>query len=1168
MSRGPLDTRLLRLSRPAADPIGVLTVLSLLSAALPVATALAAAHLVVQVLTASAEATGSALVLLGACLALRVLIDWLQPLVAHAASCRVIADVRRRALDRVEQRGPAWLASIGAGPDPVDVGTLISTGLDPLRSWFSGYLPSVVVAAVLPAGVLTAMALIDGPSALVVLLTLPLVPIFAALLGWATQRQAQRQYETGGRLAGYFLDVVRGLPTLRLVNRAERQTGAVREVSEQYRGATMKVLTVAFLSSTALDLVASLSVGLVAVEAGVRLAQDQMGLWPALAVILLAPEAYRPLREAGAQFHDSAQASAVADQLEQLDGEDRSPDGPRPRPVVGHRAGPSPSNPVQQGRQAGHQAPVLLRARGLVVHYPGRRTRALDLPELELRRGELLAVTGPSGGGKSTLLRVLARTQDTRSGQVHVVTSTGDEPAVEYVPQRPTLPQARTVAQALLQAPGEVVGDQDLIEALGVVGLRAEDLSQGLSTPLGDDGQGLSAGQLQRIALARALRVAKEHLDRQRDIILLLDEPTAHLDPVAERNIVHELAQLAHRGGTILAAAHRAALIRAASRVIDLQHSAPTVEEPAAHHGQTAGTPAEQQDSSPSPVTHRIRGWWSRRSVQARYVISAALGAGSLLAGVALTAAASWMIVRAADQPPILTLSLAAVAVRACAIARPLLRYLERLTAHDTGLSHLAQWRSGVVADLIPRVPGPLTPRRGALLSRVVDDVDVRLSGLIRGRLPLASATIALLIIALATYWLLPQAVLPLAGGLLVSAVLAPLVAAWTAHRSETPRVQARSNLLEAVVETLEGAEELHGQRGAHLRAAVTTRAAQLDAAEQRAAHAHGLSAGLAQVGLAATILATAAVAATAWRDGQISAEVVGVLILAALTLGEATLAISPAVRAIVLGRCARDRLTALRSVPPAATDPDNPRTLATAVPLAVDLEAVRAGWDPAKPALRDLDLHLEPGQAVLVHGNSGAGKSTLAALLLGLLDPVAGTVTLGGLRTTQLDGQTVRERVALAGQYDHIFATTLRENLRLAQPHATDNALTNVLAQVQLGDWFTSLEHGLDTWLDSGGRVMSGGERRRLTIARALLRDSDVLVLDEPTEGLDQDTAEALMHKLLADAVARQRTIIVLTHLDAGMEIITDRQQLSNGQLSRLSRHRSPLATAPLPTP
>ncbi|HLS13543.1 MAG TPA: thiol reductant ABC exporter subunit CydD [Beutenbergiaceae bacterium] len=1164
MSRGPVDARLFRLSRPAVGPIGVLTALSLLSAALPVATALAGAHLVVQVLTASAGAMGPALVLLGACLALRALIDWLQPLVAHAASWRVIAHVRRHALDRVEQRGPAWLASVGAGPNPIDVGTLVSTGLDPLRPWFSGYLPSVVVAAVLPVGVLTTMTLIDVPSALVVLLTLPLVPIFAALLGWATQRQAQRQYEAGGRLAGYFLDVVRGLPTLRLVNRAERQTGAVREVSEQYRGATMKVLTVAFLSSTALDLVASLSVGLVAVEAGVRLAQGEMGLWPALAVILLTPEAYRPLREAGAQFHDSAQASAVADQLEQLDAEGQSAEVPHSRSVVAHPAGRHPSTPAPRGRgPTVPPIPVLLRAQGLRVHYPGRRARALDLPELDLRRGELLAVTGPSGAGKSTLLRILARTQDTHSGQVHVVTSTGQEPAVEYVPQRPTLPQARTVAEALLQEPDEVVDDEDLIEALGVVGLRAEELSQGLNTPLGDDGQGLSAGQHQRIALARALRVAKKHLAHQRDIILLLDEPTAHLDPVTERNIVHELAQLAHRGGTILAAAHRPALIGAASRVIDLQRPSAIVEEPPARHGHTADAPVEHQATGPSPMTRGIRGWWSRRSVQVRYVISAALGAGSLLAGVALTAAASWMIIRAADQPPILTLSLAAVAVRACAIARPLLRYLERLTAHDTGLSHLAQWRSGVVADLIPRVPGTLTPRRGSLLSRVVDDVDVRLSGLIRGHLPVASATLALLVITLATYWLLPQAVLPLAGGLLISAVLAPLVAAWTAHRSETPRVQARSNLLEAVVETLEGAEELHGHRGSHLRAAVATRAAQLDAAEQRAAHAQGLSAGLAQVGLGATILATAAVAAIAWRDGQISAEVVGVLILAALALGEATLAIAPAVRAIVLGRWARDRLTALRAVPPAATDPTHPRTLATTAPLAVDLEAVRAGWDPAKPALRDLDLHLEPGQAVLIHGKSGAGKSTLAALLLGLLDPAAGTVTLGGLPTTQLAGQTVRERVALAGQYDHIFATTLRENLRLAQPHATDNALMHVLHQAQLRNWFISLEHGLDTWLDSGGRVMSGGERKRLTLARTLLRDPDVLVLDEPTEGLDQDTAEALMHTLLADAAARQRTIIVLTHLQAGMEMIDDRQQLSDGQLGRSSRHRSPLPTA-----
>lgn len=1159
MRRGPVDTRLLRLSRPAAGPLGVLTALSLLSAAVSVATALAAAHLVVQALTARAEAVTPALALLGACLALRALIDWLQPLVAHTASCRVIDDVRRRALDRVAERGPAWLASAGAGPNSVDVGTLLSTGLDPLRSWFSGYLPSVVVAAVLPIGVLAAMALIDVPSALVVLLTLPLVPIFAALLGWATQRQAHRQYEAGGRLAGYFLDVVRGLPTLRVVNRAERQVGAVREVSNQYRGATMRVLAVAFLSSTALDLVASLSVGLVAVEAGVRLAQGEMGLWSALAVILLTPEAYRPLREAGAQFHDSAQASAVADQLEQLFGDGPSPGGPQTRSAAGRRAEQPPSCPAPQGSQPVRSTPVLLSARELSVHYPGRRGKALQLPALDLRRGELLAVTGPSGAGKSTLLRVLAGAQGAQGGRVRVATTAGEGPAVEYVPQRPTLSQARTVADALLQEPGEVVPDDDLIQALEAVGLRADDLTHGLTTPLGDDGQGLSAGQHHRIALARALRVAKEHLSHKRDIILLLDEPTAHLDAVAERAVVAELRQLAERGGTILAAAHRPALVCAASRVIGLQRPSPGGR-PADHRGKTPSAPTERQPGGPSPLTQGVRGWWSRRSVRARYVISVALGAGSLLAGVTLTAAASWMIVRAADQPPILTLSLAAVTVRASAITRPLLRYLERLTAHDTGLSHLAQWRSRVVADLIPRVPGALTPRRGTLLSRVVDDVDIRLSGLVAGRLPLAAAGMALLVVVLATYWLLPQAVLPLAGGLLVCTVLAPVVAARTAHRGELPRVQARSRLLEAVVEAVEGAEELHGQHGSHIRAAVTDRARQLDDAERRAAHAQGLSGALAQVGLGAAILAVAAVAATAWREGQISAEVVAVLILAALALGEAALATVPAVRAIVLGRCAEDRLTALRSVPPTSPDPVDASPLDTPASLRVDLEAVRAGWDPAKPALRDLDLHLDPGQAVLIRGKSGAGKSTLAAVLLRLLDPAAGTVRLGGKRTTQLAGRAVRDRVALAGQSDHIFATTLRENLRLAQPHATDDALLTVLDHVQLQEWFMSLDNGLDTWLDSGGRVMSGGERRRLLIARALLREPDVLVLDEPTEGLDKATAQALMRSLLTDAAARRRTIIVLTHLDDGMEMIEDRRYLSDGRLSPPSRHRPPL--------
>src|SRR5699024_4481520 len=396
------------------------------------------------------------------------------------------------ALETVARNGPSWVAGRGARPEPVDVAGLLATGLDPLRPWFATYLPSLVVAVVLPPSVLALMAWLDLRSMVVVALTLPLVPVFGALVGWATQRRAKAQYDRGGYLAGHFLDVVRGLATLKLVDRAERQVPAVRETSAQYARSTTRVLSVAFLSSTALDLVTTLSVGLVAVGAGVRLAGGEMLLGPALAVILLAPEAFRPLREAGAQIHESAQAGAVIDQL-----------------AACHR-------PQEPATTAVPAAPV--GARNLRVTYPGRRT-ALHLPDLDVRPGELVVLSGPSGSGKTTMLRVLAGVQQPAAGSAWA-------PDAQYLPQRPALPLARTAGEALAVEPGR---EPEALQVLERLGLPAQALPHGLATALGDDATGLSAGQRHRLALARVI-LAVTGPQAPARATLLLDEPTAHLD--------------------------------------------------------------------------------------------------------------------------------------------------------------------------------------------------------------------------------------------------------------------------------------------------------------------------------------------------------------------------------------------------------------------------------------------------------------------------------------------------------------------------------------------------------------------------------------------------------------------------------------------------------------
>lgn len=1127
-SRGPVDLRLLRLAARHRGQLIWLVTLSVTHALTMVTTALAGAYAVVLITRGGPWPT--AVAALGGALLVRALVLRLRPMAAHRIATSVITATRREALHSVARQGPAWVASRGARPEPVDVAALLATGLDPLRPWFATYLPSLVVAAVLPPSVLVLMAWLDLPSMLVVALTLPLVPLFGALVGWATQRRAKAQYDRGGHLAGHFLDVVRGLTTLKLVDRAGRQTRAVRDSSSQYARSTTRVLSVAFLSFTALDLVATLSVGLVAVGAGVRLAGREMLLWPALAVILLAPEAYRPLREAGAQFHESAQASAVIDQLETF---------------AGHVAGLGPA------RQPA--APV--GARGLQVSYPGRSAR-LSLPDFEVAPGELVVLRGPSGSGKTTLLRVLAGAQ---------LTDAGDAWAAEaqYVPQRPALPLARTAGEALAVDPGR---EGEAEQVLAGLGLPIDSLAQGWATPLGDDGAGLSAGQRHRLALGRAI-LAATGPEAPRTPVLLLDEPTAHLDSAAEAAVVSFLRQLTGQGITILAAAHRSSLGHVADRTIELAAHAPagaldSPEGVAAPGGERPGTAPSSASGSPvrtgsrPQLLVRPRRWWVALAPRTRFSLAAVAGAASTLSGIGLTVAASWLIIRAEAQPPILTLSMAVVAVRAFALTRPLLGYAQRLAAHDGGLSLLASWRSQVVADLLPRVPGRLTERRGRLLGRVLQDVDLRLSGVVAGAVPLATAVLTLIVVIGSVAWLVPVALLPLLPALALAGGLVP---GWTARadaRGAAARDQAQSDLHDGLVGAVESADELAGPRGRHLQAVLDHRGHQLERAEAAAARTDGRSSAAGEIGAGLLVLGTSLVAAAAWTAGTLSAELVGILVLGSLVVSEPVQAILPAVREAAAGKRARTRLEDLRATPPSTPRPvpAGPEPVRTADRHASDragltLTDVVATWGEAAPP-RGLNLRVEPGEAVLIEGESGSGKSTLAAAMVGLLPLRSGQIALQGASIDAVPGPQWRRAVALAGEPDHIFASTVRQNLLLARPEASDGELEAALYAAQLGPWLRGLSDGLDTWLDSGGRVLSGGERRRLVLARALLREPQLLILDEPTEGLDAETARRLLAGLLARTRARGQMLVIFSHRLEGLEQVHRRYRLADGRL------------------
>jgi thiol reductant ABC exporter CydD subunit len=395
---------------------------------------------------------------------------------------------------------------------------------------------------------------VDWISAVIIAVTVPLIPLFLSLVGAATREKMQRQSELLHRLAGHFLDIVAGLPTLKVFGRAKAQEEAVRDITDEYRTATMSTLRVAFLSSLVLELLATISVALVAVAIGLRLLGGHLGLASGLFVLVLAPEAYLPLRLLGTNYHASAEGmKAAGDIFEVLE---------RPLSARGTQVSvPDPSR-------------SRLRVEGLEVHYPGRRSAALSGVDLEVSPGEVVAIAGPSGCGKSTLFSVLLGLAPAWTGSVMVgdVSLASLDPdlwraQVGWVPQRPHL-FARSIAENVrLGRPG--ASDDEVRAALAQAGLdRVVDrLPEGTATMLGSDGLGLSAGERQRVALARAfLRDAP---------LLLLDEPTAGLDGETEASVLAAVRRLS-RGRTVLIAAHRPSLLTLADRVVLLPPTLPT----------------------------------------------------------------------------------------------------------------------------------------------------------------------------------------------------------------------------------------------------------------------------------------------------------------------------------------------------------------------------------------------------------------------------------------------------------------------------------------------------------------------------------------------------------------------------------------------------------------
>ncbi len=547
--RGIVDPRLSLYARATRPFIATSVGLGFLSALLIVAQAWLLADVIAAAFAGHglAQLTVPLAAMVGVVLG-RGGVAWGAELAATRSSTLAKQQLRGALLRRIAAIGPGRSGEERAG----ELATLATRGIDALDSYFSLYLPQLLLAVIVPGAVIAVVLAADWISALIIAFTLPLIPVFMALVGAATRERTEAQLRALQRLASHFLDVVSGLATLKVFGRAKPQIAVIGEISERQRSVAMSTLRVTFLSSLILELLATISVALVAVEVGLRLLGADLGLRTALFVLVLAPEAYLPLRQLGANYHASAEGMRAAEQVfEVLEA---------PTPPRGHSA--EIPDPAITG----------IAVEELTVRYPGRERLALDRVSFRVAPGEIVAVTGPSGSGKTTLLSVLLAFVAPAGGRVWVggADLAELEPGawrerLTWVPQRPRLFAATIGENVRLGRPGASDGQVwTALRAAGVDDVVAR-RPHGLMAALGEGGAGLSAGERQRVALARAFL---------RDTpLLLLDEPTANLDGATEDEVLLAIQRLME-DRTVILVAHRPALVSLADRVIDLSRMA------------------------------------------------------------------------------------------------------------------------------------------------------------------------------------------------------------------------------------------------------------------------------------------------------------------------------------------------------------------------------------------------------------------------------------------------------------------------------------------------------------------------------------------------------------------------------------------------------------------
>lgn len=1142
--------------------------------------------------------------LLAVWIALRAVLQSAGEYASSRMALGIKTDLRGRLLRKLAELGPAGSKEESSGEL---VGTVYE-GVEQLESYLARYLPQMALSMFIPAAVFCVVAGLDGLSAVVLAVTMPLLVLFMILVGVKAKAKAEKQFRVLGRLGGHFLDIVRGLPTLRLFNRSKAQIEILSRISEDYRKQTMGTLRLAFLSAFVMELFATLSTAIVAVFLGLRLIDGGIGFEHAFLVLLLTPEFYQPVRALGTQFHSSANGVSAAKRILAL--LDKEPLGWTER---------------EEGKElAASPAGYRIEFRNVSVRYPGAERDALSEVSFAVEPGERLVIAGPTGSGKSTVLDLIQGYIRPTSGVILIDGTDLAELSIGWwrsqlsaVGQNPRL-FAGTVRDNI--ALGSPNADEDeLASAIRAAGAGfVGSLPQGIDTPLGESVR-LSGGQAQRVALARAF------LGRQP--MLLLDEPTNGLDLESEARLLRKLDERLE-GRMAIAVAHRLQMAEQADRVLVIsggravEFGRPEELERAggfyadmrravrAGSGETAGgkeasagkawgaetTPeacepkeapapaafgAESAVLASTPVSASV----SAASVDTlkrvlqfvnpykwRVAFAALLGFLTIAANIGLMGTSGYLIAKAALRPEtVLLLWVPIVGVRFFGISRGVMRYVERLVSHDLTFRILHRIRVWLYERLEPKGEGLLERRRsGDVLGAMVSDIEQLQNLYLKVLAPplIAVLTGALGFVVMAAHDL--RLALLLLGMMLLAGIGIPWLGSLRGKKHGAALVKARASLYADSAELLQGLRELAvfgrtGERLAKLEE-MQGRLAKLQREHLRiSSYTGGSMLAAAHLAMALVLFVSTYLAG----EGRIDPVAIPALAMMALACFEAITPLPAAFQQLGETLASAERLFQLADQeagrssagkPVSDRMPEQRIQTDAAAPVVgqaweAQIEGLRFRYSEGEPeALRGLTLSLRQGKRIAVVGESGSGKSTLLRLLLGERPYETGSIRLNGKELRGMSEEEIHASFAVVSQNVQLFNAAAAANIKLGRPEATDGEVREAARLALLEETLDRLPDGFDTVIGEWGSRLSGGERQRLALARALILQTPAILFDEPATGLDPLTERAFLRNL--DGVLADKAMLWVTHRLTGLDRMDEIVVLREGTIVERGGH------------